>query len=75
MAINTGKKPNPPFVKETVKLPITKATNAVPKLIELVSFKLYSHWKINLDPYHWSNWVFIFIIPLFLFQMENYPKH
>lgn len=39
LAINMGKKPKPPFVKVMVKLPITKATNAVPKLTELVSFK------------------------------------
>ena len=33
LAINIGKNPKPPLVKAMVKLPITKATNAVPKVI------------------------------------------
>ena len=33
LAISIGKNPNPPLVKAMVKLPITKATNAVPKVI------------------------------------------
>ena len=36
-AIKIGKKPNPPFVKAMVKLPITKATKIVPKVMDAVA--------------------------------------
>ena len=34
LAIKIGKKPNPPLVKAMVKLPTTKATKIVPKVMD-----------------------------------------